>query len=102
VTAVSVQAAAADGAAPAARDVLRRSSSAASCSLRGHGVLLYAFPHPADLAAARGALSSAPIYVGTGAGWLALPLSIDVPVIQLSAVQGVAEPLHGSISRGEA
>lgn len=75
-------------------------ASAAVCALRGHSVIILAFPGPASQATVDAQVRTHVAFYATGPGWIAVPVNTGVPVAQQSAVQDAAIALHGTIASG--
>jgi hypothetical protein len=83
------------------KNLIATVTSAASCSLRGQGVLVLAFTDAGSQAAAQTDLRSFDGYFSYGPGWVAVPTTTEVAVSGLSAVQDVAATLGGTIGFGK-
>ena len=84
------------------RAAVTAAASAATCALRGHSVVIFAFASGAAQRANQTALAAAYLFYATGSGWTACPASVPEPSAQQSAVQDVALALGGLVEQGHA
>lgn len=79
---------------------LLRAASASSCTLRGAGVVIFAFRSAGQLAAAVASVRTLESFSAKGDDWLALAEQDTAPAAQESVVQDVAVALGGVLVPG--